>query len=97
MSSLPALRKPSRRKNLWFERLMAIAATANLALVAFDLSYISWRDFWLRRVTILSITQWYDPIKGIEPHRDTQQYLESVDLLTQELSSSATATRTARS
>ncbi|NJR51913.1 MAG: hypothetical protein HC780_22380 [Leptolyngbyaceae cyanobacterium CSU_1_3] len=86
MSSLPALRKPSRRKNLWFERLMAIAATANLALVAFDLSYIPWRDFWLRRVTILPITQWYDPIKGIEPHRDTQQYLESVDLLTQELS-----------
>jgi hypothetical protein len=81
-SSVPI--KALRRKNLWFERLMAIVATTNLALVAFDLSYVPWRDFWFRRGPV--ITQWYDPIKGIEPHRDTVAYLESVDALKRELS-----------
>ncbi|XGV97776.1 MAG: hypothetical protein ACAF41_02325 [Leptolyngbya sp. BL-A-14] len=36
-----------RRKNLWFERLMAIVALANLGLVIFDLSYVPLRNFWL--------------------------------------------------
>ncbi len=62
---------------------MAIVATANLGLVAFDLTYVQWRDFWFRRVPI--VTQRYDPIKGIEPHRDTTQYLQAVDALKQEL------------
>ena len=62
---------------------MAIVATANLGLVTFDLTYVQWRDFWFRRVPI--VTQRYDPIKGIEPHRDTTQYLQAVDALKQEL------------
>lgn len=62
---------------------MAIAATTNLALVAFDLSYVPWRDFWFRRVPI--VAQGYDSVKGIEPHRETQQYLETVDALKQAL------------
>ncbi|MFN6217915.1 MAG: hypothetical protein ACK4WG_02295 [Aphanizomenon sp.] len=68
--------KISPQKNLWFERVMAITATINLVLVFFDLSYVPWRDFYFRRVPV--ITQLYDPIKGIEPHRDTKKYLESV-------------------
>ncbi|MBW4695178.1 MAG: hypothetical protein KME27_25800 [Lyngbya sp. HA4199-MV5] len=45
---LPAARPPLRhRKRLWFERLMAIVALANLGLVVFDLSYIPLRNFWL--------------------------------------------------
>lgn len=35
------------RRNLWFEKIMAILVTVNLLLVLFDLSYIPWRDFWL--------------------------------------------------
>jgi len=69
--------KISQHKNLWFERVMAITATVNLVLVFFDLSYVPWRDFYFRRVP--GITRLYDPIKGIEPHRDTKQYLEAVD------------------
>ena len=47
-SRLPALRPSlSPRKNLWFERLMAIVALANLGLVMFDLTYIPLRNFWL--------------------------------------------------
>ena len=62
---------------------MAIVATANLGLVIFDLTYVQWRDVWFRRVP--SVTQVYDPIKGIEPHRDTAQYLQAVDDLKQDL------------
>lgn len=46
---LPAAPRPPlrHRKNLWFERLMAIVALANLGLVIFDLSYVPLRNFWL--------------------------------------------------
>ncbi len=76
------------RKILWYERLMAAIAVANLGFVGFDMTYVGLRDFWLRggvsvgpvsfQVPVLPIPQWYDPIKGIEPHRDTEQYLKSV-------------------
>ncbi|MBE9003512.1 hypothetical protein IQ259_00310 [Fortiea sp. LEGE XX443] len=74
----------SKRKNLWFERLMALIATINLGLVLFDLTYVQWRDFYLRRLP--NITQIYDPIKGIEPHRETQSYLKAVDALKEQVS-----------
>ena len=78
-----------RRKNLWFERLMAIAALTNLGFVAFDLSYVPWRDFWFRNLP--QLTQVYDRVKGIEPHRETEAYLESVNALEQELQQSPTS------
>jgi len=83
MTPSPAFSKASRRKNLWFERLMATIAAANLGLVAFDLTYVQWRDFWFRRAPI--VTQWVDPVKGIERHRDTDQYLQTVDDLKRDL------------
>lgn len=77
--------------NLWLERLMALVALANLGLVFFDLSYVPWRDFYLRGFWTLSrisepikntdFFKLYDPYKGIEPHRDTQQYLETIEKL----------------
>ncbi|MFM2062116.1 MAG: hypothetical protein RLZZ507_1786 [Cyanobacteriota bacterium] len=76
--------KSRKQGNLWFERLMAITATVNLGLVLFDLSYVNWRDFYFRRVP--QITQIYDPIKGIEPHRDTKSYLETVTALEEQVS-----------
>jgi hypothetical protein len=75
--------KSSKRRNIWFERFMAIAATGNLALVVFDLSYVPWRDFYLRKLP--QVIQIYDPIKGIEPHRDTKSYLETVEALEEEV------------
>jgi len=63
---------------------MAIAATVNLSLVLFNLSYVPWRDFYLRKLP--SLTQVYDPIKGIEPYRDTQDYLKTVDALKEQVS-----------
>jgi len=62
---------------------MALLALANLGLVAFDASYIPWRDFWFRNFP--SVTRVYDRVKGIEPHRDTEAYLVTVDTLEREL------------
>jgi len=71
-----AFKQTVTRRHPWFNRLMAIIAVVNLFLIFFDLSYVPWRDLYL--VKIPSLTQLYDPIKGIEPHRETQNYLNKV-------------------
>lgn len=76
--------KLTKQRNLWFERLMAIIATANLGLVLFNLSYIYERDFYLRYFP--KIPQVYDQFKGIEPHRETEYYLATVETLKQKVS-----------
>ncbi|MEB3178817.1 MAG: hypothetical protein VKL59_07305 [Nostocaceae cyanobacterium] len=80
---LVSTRKSSPRPNLWFERLMAILATLNLGLVLFDISYVPWRDFYYRNFP--KLTQVYDPVKGIEPHRDTDKYLQTVNKLQEQV------------
>lgn len=37
------------------------------------------------KIPLPPITKWYDPIKGIEPYRDTQQYLERVNALEEQI------------
>lgn len=96
------------RPYLWLERLMALVAVVNLAIVAFDLTYIPMRDFWLSgQVTVgkihsayvkldgikldlipENVSQFiikYDVVKGIIPNRDTEEYLDKVEQLKQEL------------
>ncbi len=80
-----ALKQPVTSRNLWFNRLMAIIALVNLFLVFFDLSYVPWRNLYLREVP--SVTQLYDPIKGIEIHRETQNYINTVYQLEDQVSS----------
>lgn len=64
---------------------MAILAVTNLGLVAFDLSYVPWRDVYFRYVPALTL--WYgQQFKGIEPHRDTEFYLTTVDRLRAQVS-----------
>lgn len=65
---------------------MAFVALVNLSLVLFNVTYIPFRDFYLSRFP--QITELYDPIKGIEPYRDTQQYLKTVDQVEQQLAKS---------
>ncbi len=70
------------RPNPWakpLDRLIALVVIVNVGLVLFDLSYIRFRDLYLRYLP--QLTQYYDPIKGIEPFRDTAQYLAAVDNL----------------
>jgi len=68
-----------KRPGFWIERGMAILATLNYILVLFNLTYVPWRDFYFRYLP--QLTRIYDPIKGIEPNRETQNYLETVEAL----------------
>ncbi|MEQ8381551.1 MAG: hypothetical protein RH949_04165 [Coleofasciculus sp. A1-SPW-01] len=53
-------------------------------LFSFDIGPVSFPGLPLE-VPLPPITQWYDPIKGIEPYRDTDQYLEKVNELEAEI------------
>lgn len=70
----------------WYEKTAALIALVNLGLVFFNLSYVPLRDFYLREARFLVPV--YDPIKGIEPHRDTQRYLATVNQLERQLGQS---------
>jgi hypothetical protein len=73
-----------------WDRFVAAWAALNLAFVAFNIAYVPLRSFWLQRnlhpipsiplvipLTFLpDVTPWVDPVKGIEPHRETQAYLD---------------------
>jgi len=92
---------------------VAVWASLNLLWVAFDLTYVPLRPFWLQRNLhpipgvplsvplqfVPDITGWVDPIKGIEPHRETETYLaqfERLDQALQDLPAGAKPTATQR-
>ncbi len=59
---------------------MVAIAIINLLLVAVDISYIRFRDLYLK--TVPELTTWYGvTFKGIQPQRDTQAYLDRVEAL----------------
>ena len=88
-----------------WDRAVALWAGVNLVWVLFDISYLPLRTFWLQRnltplpqvplVVPLSalpdITPLYDPVKGIEPHRETQAWLAGFAQLDQALQRGASA------
>jgi hypothetical protein len=75
--------KTPKYYQIWFDRLIALIALSNILLVIFDTSYVSFRDFYLKRLP--QLTQLYDPIKGIEPHRDVVGYLKVVQQLEEQV------------
>lgn len=87
MAALSRTRKRSpllKTTALWFERLVAIIALCNLIIVMFDLSYIRFRDLYLRFFP--EFTTWYGEVfKGIEPERSTVQYLDTVQKLEEQV------------
>ena len=96
--------QPGRGQRSW-DRFVAVWASLNLLWVGFDLSYVPLRTFWLQRnlhpipsVPLVvplpflpDLTPWIDPIKGIEPHRETQAYLDQFEQLDRALLSGTTA------
>ena len=80
-----------QRARAWkrWDQVVAVIAAMNLIWVLLDLSYIPLRNFWLQRNLypvpslpivvpmpwLPDITPLLDPLKGIEPHEDTQAYL----------------------
>jgi hypothetical protein len=74
---------------------MAIIASIGFLVTMFDLTYIPWRSFYFRNIP--QITQFYDPYKGIEPHRETQRYLNAVEQLKAVVKSNGLASPEAQS
>ena len=75
---------------------MALIALINLILVTFDVSYIRFRDLYLKVAP--EFTTWYgETFKGIEPDRTTTHYLETVDLLEEQVSQTGLDSIQARS
>jgi len=74
------------RHYLRIERVIALIALINLVLVFFDLAYFHLRPIY--RQYIPTITQVYDPIKGIEVHPETELYQAQVDNLMAQLAQS---------
>lgn len=72
------------KKNTWWQKIIALIAVINLCLVLFNLSYLPLRDIYLRYTPVL--TRIYDPVKGIEPHPDTETYIATAGQLKQQLS-----------
>jgi hypothetical protein len=80
---------PAGRVGRLWDRGVALWAALNLVLVVFDLTYVPLRNFWKLRqlhplpgiplavpLTFLpDITPFVDPVKGIEPHEETQAWL----------------------
>lgn len=58
---------------------MATIASIGFIVSIFDLTYIPCRDFYFRNLPI--VVQTYDRVKGIEPHRETERYLNAVEQL----------------
>jgi hypothetical protein len=93
---------PGSHLSRGWDRFVALWAALNLLWVAFDLTYIPLRTFWLQRnlypipsvplvlplQVIPDITPWVDPIKGIEHHRETEAYLSHFRRLDQSLMAS---------
>ena len=84
--------KPRTIQLFWnrWDQALALIAAINLIWVIFDVTYIPFRNFWLQRTLyplpsinlalplpwLPDITPLYDPLKGIEAHRDTTSYIE---------------------
>jgi hypothetical protein len=66
-----------------WQKIGAIIALVNLGLVLFNLSYLPARSFYWQ--VIPSLVNLYDPIKGITPHPETQNYLARVNQLEEQL------------
>ncbi|WP_255093227.1 hypothetical protein [Synechococcus sp. J7-Johnson] len=83
----------SNRLGHHWDQFVALWAALNLLWVCFDITYVPLRTFWLQRNLyplpsaplvlrlgfLPDITPFYDPVKGIEPHRETQAYLNAFD------------------
>jgi hypothetical protein len=76
-------RTTPRQQVPWWAKLIALVALLNLILGLLNLSYVPLRDIYLKYSP--SLVQLYDPIKGIEPHPQTENYLRTADELVVQL------------
>jgi hypothetical protein len=70
-----------------WNRALAILAVINVVLVGFNATYIHWRSSYLAQIP--ELVAFYDPVRGISAHPDTQRYLGTVDRLQEVLDAGA--------
>lgn len=87
------LSRPSNSFWKGWDQFVALWAVLNLAWVVVDLTYVPLRPFWLQRTLnpipslpfavslplVPDITPWMDRLKGIEPHRETQTFIQEFE------------------
>ncbi|NES66864.1 MAG: hypothetical protein F6K24_17195 [Okeania sp. SIO2D1] len=73
---------PSKQVPLW-AKAIALLALLNLTLGLFNISYVQLRDIYLKYLP--AVVRVYDPIKGIEPNTQTDNYLVTVNQLVAKL------------
>ena len=73
MATTKYIRRKTRKVPI-FEVIIAVLALVNFTLVIFNMTYLTFRDFYFDYIP--SLIKIYDPIKGINPNRDTEKYLE---------------------
>lgn len=66
--------REKRSFELFVDLVMLVLAVVHLTLIAFDTTYFSLRSFYFHYLP--SIQQTYDPLKGVEPHRFTTEYMQ---------------------
>lgn len=79
---------------LLLDGFMLLVAVVNMGLLAFDFSYLSLRDVYVHHLPVVAAT--YDPVKGIEPHRFTTDYLRQAASLFRRYAYLSPAERRAR-
>lgn len=81
LQTQPQLAAASRwqRWQQYWARGVCLVILVNLVLVLFNLTYVPLRQLYLQYLP--SVVQFYDPVKGIEPHPVTQHYLVDVETL----------------
>ncbi|MDB9313935.1 hypothetical protein PN462_12550 [Spirulina sp. CS-785/01] len=76
MNNLGQMFDEQRITKQWWRRFVALIALVNLILVFFNITYIPFRDIYVRHLPPL--VSLYDPVKSITPDPDTQNYLQTV-------------------
>lgn len=76
-----------RVPHLLLDLIMLSLAMVHLLLLLFDTSYFKLRPTYLNYLPV--IVQYYDPLKGVEPHRFTENYLQQAEAYFERCRSSA--------
>lgn len=86
------VKQTENRDRNWWSQLVALIALIDLILVLFNFSYLPLRDIYLSNAPLL--VKIYDPVKGIEPHPDTETYLATSDRLQEQIPRTGLTTNT---
>ncbi|MBI3721476.1 MAG: hypothetical protein HY248_02900, partial [Fimbriimonas ginsengisoli] len=80
--------KSGARRFSWYGLVFTVVSGINLLFILFDFTYLRFRDVYFDYLP--AVQRLYDPLKGIEPHRFTTEYLAEFDRLAAALQAGGT-------